>query len=80
MLGMWCSSAICMYCTMHCLADAPCCGQVCRNGIVHIAWHPGSDRLLVACSDKSGHVGLWDVNHSPVALEGLLPTCKHHMS
>ena len=45
--------------------------QVTKNGVVHLAFHPGCDRLLVACGDKSGHVGLWDVNHSPVAPEGL---------
>ena len=45
--------------------------QVTKNGVVHMAFHPGCDRLLIACGDKSGHVGLWDVNHSPVAPEGM---------
>ena len=51
------------------------CGvQVTHNGVVHIAFHPGCDRLLAACAAKNGHVGLWDVNHSPVAPEGAPPS------
>ena len=37
--------------------------QVCDNGISHIQWHPTSERLIVAAADKSGNLGLWDVDH-----------------
>ena len=33
-----------------------------KNGIVHLAFHPCTDTLILAAADKSGHVGLWSVD------------------
>lgn len=34
-----------------------------KNGIVHLAFHPGTDTLILAAADKSGHIGLWSVHN-----------------
>ena len=34
-----------------------------KNGIVHLAFHPCTDSLILAAADKSGHVGLWSVDN-----------------
>lgn len=34
-----------------------------KNGIVHLAFHPCTDRLVLAAADKSGHIGLWSVDN-----------------
>ena len=39
-----------------------CVSQVTKNGIVHLAFHPCTDILILAAADKSGHVGLWSVD------------------
>ncbi|KAK9823208.1 hypothetical protein WJX72_001110 [[Myrmecia] bisecta] len=39
--------------------------KVNTNGIVHLAFHPASDALIIASGDKSGHVGLWNVDYRP---------------
>ena len=39
-----------------------CLSQVTKNGIVHLAFHPCTDTLILAAADKSGHVGLWSVD------------------
>ena len=44
--------------------------QVCDNGISHIQWHPSAERLIVAAADKSGNLGLWDVDHDPTKAGG----------
>ncbi len=36
--------------------------QVTKNGIVHLAFHPCTDTLILAAADKSGHIGLWSVD------------------
>ncbi len=33
-----------------------------KNGIVHLAFHPCTDTLILAAADKSGHIGLWSVD------------------
>ena len=33
-----------------------------KNGIVHLAFHPCTDALILAAADKSGHIGLWSVD------------------
>lgn len=43
--------------------------QVCKNGIVHLAFHPGSSALIVATADKSGNMGLWSIDHQPQPLK-----------
>ena len=55
-----------------------CVSQVCDNGISHIQWHPSSERLIVAAADKSGNLGLWDVDHdSTIAREfSPFPPCQ----
>ncbi len=34
-----------------------------KNGIVHLAFHPCTDKLILAAADKSGHIGLWTVDN-----------------
>lgn len=34
-----------------------------KNGIVHLAFHPCTDSLVLAAADKSGHIGLWSVDN-----------------
>ncbi|KAK3278453.1 hypothetical protein CYMTET_13611, partial [Cymbomonas tetramitiformis] len=47
--------------------------QVVKNAVTHVQFHPSSDRLLLAAADKSGHVGLWDVNNAEgIAEDGVL--------
>ncbi len=41
---------------------AMCVSQVTKNGIVHLAFHPCTDNLILAAADKSGHIGLWSVD------------------
>lgn len=41
--------------------------QVTKNGIVHLAFHPCTDKLILAAADKSGHIGLWSVDHEGAA-------------
>ena len=36
--------------------------QLTRDGIVHMAFHPRSDTLILAAADKGGHVGLWHID------------------
>jgi hypothetical protein len=36
--------------------------KVTREGISHVAFHPGMAHLVVATGDKQGHVALWDVD------------------
>ncbi|DBB11441.1 hypothetical protein WJX82_009846 [Trebouxia sp. C0006] len=36
--------------------------KVTKNGIVHLAFHPCTDTLILAAADKSGHIGLWSVD------------------
>ncbi|KAK9868093.1 hypothetical protein WJX84_011731 [Apatococcus fuscideae] len=43
--------------------------KVCKNGITHLAFHPGSAALIVATADKSGNLGLWSIDHQPQALK-----------
>ena len=38
-----------------------------KNGIVHLAFHPCTDKLILAAADKSGHIGLWSVDHEAMA-------------
>lgn len=35
-----------------------------QNGIVHLAFHPRSDALIMAAADKSGHVALWSIDNA----------------
>lgn len=44
-------------------------GQVTRDGMVHLAFHPMTQRLLLAAGDKSGHVGLWKADHPSLGKE-----------
>ena len=37
--------------------------QLTKNGIVHLAFHPCTDTLILAAADKSGHIGLWSVDN-----------------
>lgn len=47
-----------------CAADKqPAWLQVTKNGIVHLAFHPCTDSLVLAAADKSGHIGLWSVDN-----------------
>ena len=52
--------------------------QMTRDGIVHLAFHPRSDTLVLAAADKGGHVGLWHVDResfpAPEAVETSRPT------
>ncbi|KAL3141680.1 hypothetical protein ABBQ32_004368 [Trebouxia sp. C0010 RCD-2024] len=41
--------------------------KVTKNGIVHLAFHPCTDKLILAAADKSGHIGLWSVDHEGAA-------------
>ncbi|GFR49809.1 hypothetical protein Agub_g11749 [Astrephomene gubernaculifera] len=36
--------------------------KVTKDGITHLCWLPGSERLLLAACDKAGKVSLWDVD------------------
>lgn len=36
--------------------------KVTREGISHLAFHPGAPHLIIATGDKQGHVALWDVD------------------
>ena len=44
------------------LTPVRCIGQVTKNGIVHLAFHPCTDTLILAAAYKSGHLGLWCVD------------------
>ena len=44
--------------------------QVTKNGIVHLAFHPCTDKLILAAADKSGHIGLWTVDNEAAAPSG----------
>lgn len=46
--------------------------QVTRDGMVHLAFHPMTQRLLLAAGDKSGHVGLWKADHSSLGNQSYL--------
>lgn len=35
------------------------------NGVVHLAFHPSPDHILLACGDKDGRVSLWSVDQDP---------------
>lgn len=37
--------------------------QVTRDGVVHMAFHPRSDAIILAAGDKGGRVGLWQLDH-----------------
>lgn len=39
--------------------------QVTKGGITHLAFHPAADPLLLACADKYGNLGLWQVDYTP---------------
>lgn len=41
-----------------------------KNGIVHLAFHPCTDKLVLAAADKSGHIGLWTVDNEAAAPSG----------
>ena len=41
-----------------------------KNGIVHLAFHPCTDKLVLAAADKSGHIGLWSVDNELAAPSG----------
>lgn len=49
---------------------ATCALQVTKNGIVHLAFHPCTDKLILAAADKSGHIGLWSVDNDLAAPSG----------
>jgi len=36
--------------------------QLTRDGVVHMAFHPRCDTLVLAAADKGGHVGLWHID------------------
>jgi hypothetical protein len=36
--------------------------KVTREGISHLAFHPGASSLIIATGDKQGHIALWDVD------------------
>lgn len=36
--------------------------KVTREGISHLAFHPGAQHLIIASGDKQGHIALWDVD------------------
>ncbi|GLC55664.1 hypothetical protein PLESTB_001012300 [Pleodorina starrii] len=36
--------------------------KVTKDGVTHLAWLPGSERLMLAAADKAGKVSLWDVD------------------
>jgi len=40
------------------LLKVQCVLQVTKNGIVHLAFHPCTDTLILAAADKSGHADL----------------------
>eukprot|EP00884_Botryococcus_braunii_P002941 jgi/Botrbrau1/12648/Bobra.67_1s0014.1 len=59
---IWSRSSVKQLVKLQLRADAI--AKVTREGIVHLAFHPTTQRLLIAAGDKAGHVGLWDVDHS----------------
>lgn len=34
-----------------------------RDGVVHMAFHPRSDAIILAAGDKGGRVSLWQLDH-----------------
>ncbi|KAI3434695.1 hypothetical protein D9Q98_002758 [Chlorella vulgaris] len=47
--------------------------KVTKDATTHLAFHPTSDTLVVACADKKGNVGLWHINEGsfrPPAWQG----------
>ncbi|EFN57084.1 hypothetical protein CHLNCDRAFT_143861 [Chlorella variabilis] len=42
--------------------------KVTKDATTHLAWHPTTDTLIVACADKKGHVGLWHVSEGSYEL------------
>eukprot|EP00798_Chlamydomonas_sp_ICE-L_P023956 gene23956-9528_t len=41
--------------------------KITKDGITHIAFHPGSDKLILAAGDKQGNVGFWHVDSASSA-------------
>ena len=37
--------------------------QVTRDGVVHMAFHPRSDAIILAAGDKGGRLGIWHLDH-----------------
>ena len=37
--------------------------QVTSNGISHVQWLPSRQHMVVAAGDKSGNLGVWNVDH-----------------
>lgn len=44
--------------------------QVSQDGVVHLSFHPGTDRLLLAAGDKGGNVSIWNIDHTPSSSTG----------
>ncbi|KAL4441841.1 hypothetical protein ABPG77_003757 [Micractinium sp. CCAP 211/92] len=42
--------------------------KVTKDATTHLAFHPTTDTLIVACADKKGNVGLWHVNEGQYEL------------
>lgn len=41
-----------------------CVSKVCPERIYGIAIHPSTDRLIVSAGDKTGYIGIWDVDYN----------------
>ncbi|KAL4433964.1 hypothetical protein ABPG75_000405 [Micractinium tetrahymenae] len=42
--------------------------KVTKDATTHLAFHPITDTLIIACADKKGNVGLWHVNEGQYEL------------
>lgn len=42
--------------------------KVTKDATTHLAFHPTTDTLIIACADKKGNVGLWHVNEGQYEL------------
>jgi len=47
-----------------------------HDGIVHLAFHPASDAIILAAGDKGGHVGLWHIDREAIKSSGEEPKVK----
>jgi len=51
-------------------AICPC--QATRDGVVHMAFHPRLDAMILAAGDKGGRVGLWQLDHQSFEVDSVL--------
>ena len=46
-----------------------------RDAVVHMAFHPRSDAIILAAGDKGGRIGLWQLDRESVEVRSLaVPT------